>query len=270
MSTKSAPRPGAADYRSRLNGKHILVLLDDAASGAGLRDLVPPPPAALLITSRTRIALAGVAPIELVRLTRTAAKALLASLVPNLTMRRPIASPSSAPTCHWRCASPARTCRRPPSHPCLSQGACRASPPAHDGERRRHRAAGASSHGGARPQLRPPRRLRSRARPYLHPARVFPAEFDALASAAVLDSDDAARSLALLQRRSLVQQPLPGPTACTTSCVSWRWRRLTRARKMLQAGGIVNTIGRCSPGATRRSRDVAPTTASPSKPSSET
>ncbi len=266
------PETRAADYRSRLNGKRLLVLLDDAASGAGLRDLVPPPPAALLITSRTRIALAGVAPIELVRLTRVAAKALLASLVPDPDGRagRP----------------PRRALRRPAmalrvAGSYLQETAFAPDAYLEELAERRLQHMTESAADIERPELDPMVVLghsydrladsdAALARTFTL-LSVFPADFDVAAATAVLDSDDAARNLALLQGAAASSSShCPAATACTTSCVSWRWRRSTRARKTPQAGGIVNTIWRCSPGATRRSRDVAPTTASPSKPSSET
>jgi hypothetical protein len=74
----------AGQYQSRLAGKRLLILLDNVASRAGLGELVPPAPAALLVTSRTRLALPGVVPVELEKLSREAAKTLLARMVPAL------------------------------------------------------------------------------------------------------------------------------------------------------------------------------------------
>ncbi len=82
--TDIRPDTLAGEYHSRLAGKRVLILLDNVASGAGLQELVPPQPAALLVTSRTRFAMAGVVPVALEKLSREAAKALLGGIVPGL------------------------------------------------------------------------------------------------------------------------------------------------------------------------------------------
>ena len=55
----------ARDYHSTLAGKHMLILLDNAANAAQVRSLVPSPPCALIITSRRSIVLPGLRPINL-------------------------------------------------------------------------------------------------------------------------------------------------------------------------------------------------------------
>ncbi|MFZ0050269.1 MAG: tetratricopeptide repeat protein [Desulfobaccales bacterium] len=54
-----SPDEVAALFRSHLAGRQALLLLDNAASAAQVRDLLPPPPAAAIFTSRRAIILPG-------------------------------------------------------------------------------------------------------------------------------------------------------------------------------------------------------------------
>ncbi len=68
-------------YRSVLDGKRALLLLDNAASAAQARPLIPPAPCALIVTSRQKIALPGVVSVDLDALPLDQARGLLVSLV---------------------------------------------------------------------------------------------------------------------------------------------------------------------------------------------
>lgn len=54
-----------AAYRQALDGKRLLLLLDNAKDTAQVKPLLPPAPVALLVTSRRRIVLSGVRPVQL-------------------------------------------------------------------------------------------------------------------------------------------------------------------------------------------------------------
>ena len=70
-------------YRSHLNGKRVLLLLDNAADSAQVRPLLPPTGSALLVTSRQAIALPGITPLTLSPLTETEARELLLEIAPR-------------------------------------------------------------------------------------------------------------------------------------------------------------------------------------------
>jgi hypothetical protein len=74
-----------ARYRSLLNGRRVLILADDARNAAQVRPLLPPVGCALLITSRQRFALDGMAVLDLARLSDAEAIQLLQSICPRLT-----------------------------------------------------------------------------------------------------------------------------------------------------------------------------------------
>lgn len=72
-------------YRSVLEGRRALILLDNAYDGAQVRPFLPPEGSALLITSRNRIALPGMKmPITLDQLSHTEARALLTGIAPRV------------------------------------------------------------------------------------------------------------------------------------------------------------------------------------------
>jgi tetratricopeptide (TPR) repeat protein len=64
-------------YRSQLDGKRVLLLLDNAADGAQVRPLLPPTGCAVLVTSRHSVALPGMTPLTLHPLTEEEARQLL-------------------------------------------------------------------------------------------------------------------------------------------------------------------------------------------------
>ena len=68
-------------YRRVLAGRKLLLLLDNARDTAQVKDLIPPEPVALLVTSRRRLALAGAARIGLDVMAEAEALALLREIV---------------------------------------------------------------------------------------------------------------------------------------------------------------------------------------------
>jgi tetratricopeptide (TPR) repeat protein len=68
-------------YRSVLEGKRALILLDNAFNSAQTRPLLPPAGSALLVTSRETIALAGMKRVTLEQLSHTEARELLRGIV---------------------------------------------------------------------------------------------------------------------------------------------------------------------------------------------
>ncbi|HEX5604057.1 MAG TPA: tetratricopeptide repeat protein [Pyrinomonadaceae bacterium] len=64
-------------YRSQLDGKRVLLLLDNAADSAQVRSLLPPTGCAVLVTSRQSVALPGMTPLTLHPLTEKDARQLL-------------------------------------------------------------------------------------------------------------------------------------------------------------------------------------------------
>ncbi len=70
-------------YRNQLNGKRVLVLLDNAADSAQVRPLLPPSGSALLVTSRQAIPLPGMTRFTLNPLTDDEARVLLLEIAPN-------------------------------------------------------------------------------------------------------------------------------------------------------------------------------------------
>ncbi len=198
-----------ANYRSWLRGKRILILLDNVASGEGLDDLRPPPPTALLVTSRNRLHIANVQPVELERLSRNAAKALLAAIVPTLDDS---VSNEIAELC---CDLPLAL--RVAGAYLHETGT---SPAAYLGDLKRRRLEHLANSAGdvMRPEL-DPRYVLGLSYDRLaedHPAAarsfallsIFPADFDNAGAAAVLDlgPDKTRRHLGQLIRRSLVQR----------------------------------------------------------------
>ena len=71
-------------YRSLLTGKRALVFADDARDAAQVRPLLPPPGSGLLITSRQRFSLPGMAVIDLGVLPQTAAEHMLLAICPRI------------------------------------------------------------------------------------------------------------------------------------------------------------------------------------------
>lgn len=79
------PAQWPMEYQRHLNGRRILIFLDDVAPTSNIARLVPPRPSSLLITSRFRLALDGAIQVELERLSSPASNALLQSIYPALT-----------------------------------------------------------------------------------------------------------------------------------------------------------------------------------------
>jgi len=71
----------AAVYRGLLRGRRALILLDDAASAAQVRPLVPPEGCGLIVTSRRRFNLPGLSRIDLDALPQGEARELLIRIV---------------------------------------------------------------------------------------------------------------------------------------------------------------------------------------------
>jgi tetratricopeptide (TPR) repeat protein len=71
-------------YRSLLTGKRALVFADDVRDAAQVRPLLPPPGSGLLITSRQRFSLPGMAVIDLGVLPQAAAEHMLLAICPRI------------------------------------------------------------------------------------------------------------------------------------------------------------------------------------------
>lgn len=70
-------------YRSQLNSKRVLLLLDNAADSAQVRPLLPPTGCAVLVSSRQSVALPGMTPLTLHPLTEKEARQLLLEIAPR-------------------------------------------------------------------------------------------------------------------------------------------------------------------------------------------
>lgn len=73
-----------AHYRTLLTGKRALILADDSEDEAQLRLLLPPSGCALLITSRQRFTLPGMAIVDLKKLSHEESKSLLHIVEPRI------------------------------------------------------------------------------------------------------------------------------------------------------------------------------------------
>jgi tetratricopeptide (TPR) repeat protein len=73
-------------YRSLLHGLRVLILADDARDAAQVRLLLPPAGSVLLITSRTRFTLPGMASVQLEQLSEEEAVTLLRSICARLSL----------------------------------------------------------------------------------------------------------------------------------------------------------------------------------------
>ncbi|HEX6182404.1 MAG TPA: DUF4062 domain-containing protein, partial [Pyrinomonadaceae bacterium] len=71
-------------YRTVLEGKHALILLDNAHDSAQVRPLLPPPGSALLITSRNAVTLPGMRRTTLEQLEPSEARELLTGIAPRV------------------------------------------------------------------------------------------------------------------------------------------------------------------------------------------
>ena len=71
-------------YRSVLEGRRALILLDNASDGAQARPLMPPAGSALLVTSRETIALPGLKRVTLEQLSPVEARELLRGIAPRV------------------------------------------------------------------------------------------------------------------------------------------------------------------------------------------
>jgi tetratricopeptide (TPR) repeat protein len=76
-------------YNSVLNGKRVLILADDARDAAQVRPLLPPAGCALLVTSRNRFGLPGMAPLDLGVLPSEEAEKLLLEICPRIGEHAP-------------------------------------------------------------------------------------------------------------------------------------------------------------------------------------
>jgi predicted ATPase len=72
------------NYRTKLTGKHVLVLADDARDDAQVEPLLPPAGSALLVTSRQRLELPGMLKIDLNKLSSAEAETLLLTICPRI------------------------------------------------------------------------------------------------------------------------------------------------------------------------------------------
>ena len=205
-----SPNEREAEYQRHLRGKRLLILLDNVAGRTRLDALRPPPPGALLVTSRTRLALAGVPSIALERLAPDAAGALLSEIVQALD------EASCNALVELCCGLPLAL--RVAGAYLQETGA---SPAAYIAALRQRRLDHLARSAGdiERPDLDPRvvlglsyDRLEAELSRSFKRLSVFPADFDAAAAAATLDliSDEAERHLGLLYRRSLVQRPTEG------------------------------------------------------------
>jgi hypothetical protein len=80
-----ADEPSAFEsYRRVLKGRRLLLLLDDAAPGTALSQLLPPAGCLMVVTSDKPLNVPGLAALDLAGLLPEAAKALLLSLAPRL------------------------------------------------------------------------------------------------------------------------------------------------------------------------------------------
>jgi tetratricopeptide (TPR) repeat protein len=73
-------------YRSVLAGRQALLLLDNAASGAQVKDLLPQPPVAAIVTSRRTITLPGLTALNLDVLSTDEARDLLRTILRERTV----------------------------------------------------------------------------------------------------------------------------------------------------------------------------------------
>jgi len=71
-------------YRSQLSGKHVLLVLDNAANEDQVLPLLPPTGSALLVTSRQVMTLPGMMPLTLNPLTEKEARELLLEIAPRV------------------------------------------------------------------------------------------------------------------------------------------------------------------------------------------
>ncbi|HYY93469.1 MAG TPA: tetratricopeptide repeat protein, partial [Pyrinomonadaceae bacterium] len=71
-------------YRSVLEGKRALILLDNASDSAQVRPLLPPKGSALLVTSRETVPIPGMKRVTLEQLRPAEARALLTSIAPHV------------------------------------------------------------------------------------------------------------------------------------------------------------------------------------------
>jgi hypothetical protein len=101
-------------YLHVLRGKRVLLILDNASDGNQVAPLLPPEECALIVTSRRRIAVAGLERIDLDLLAPNEARGFCArssaTFVPQ-TRTLP-ASRSSVASCRWRCVWPGCSLRQ--------------------------------------------------------------------------------------------------------------------------------------------------------------
>ena len=193
-------------YRSVLEGKRALLLMDNAASKEQVEPLIPPSTCPLLVTSRFRFTLPGLIDRDLDEMPEEDAKALLLRIAPrigdaadeiaSLCGRLPLALRLAGSTISERkVLSPSEYARR------FREGKERLEPV---------EAALQTSYDLLTEERRRLWRLLA----------VFPETFDGKAAAAVwdLDAEDAASHLGELERGSLVEwEERTDATGCTTS-----------------------------------------------------
>ncbi|MCW2236296.1 tetratricopeptide repeat protein [Azospirillum canadense] len=91
MKAMDDPQQMAAVYRSVLEGKRALILLDNADNTDQVEPLVPPPPCGLMVTAREPIHLDGAFPLKLDLLPR----------IESITLLRTAARPQIATDAEW-------------------------------------------------------------------------------------------------------------------------------------------------------------------------
>ena len=185
-------------YLSLLQGRRALIVCDNARDRAQVEPLLPSPGCALIVTSRTAIALPGVLTRHLDKLAPDEAVALLQSIVPHL-------NESAAAQLAALCGYFPQALR--------VYGNFLAERPSYPAQRYAARIAEAQARGELEPEIAAAfeasysELLDAAQQQHWRQLAVFASDFDAKAAAAVwqLDSDDALDKLSELARFSLIE-----------------------------------------------------------------